>query len=307
MKIFFPFFLLTAVCVAATAQIPTHLQLAGYEMTWCDDFSGDCLNRDYWNVEVNGTGCGNNELQFYIDSLATVCVEDGNLVLTATRTPYGNHEFISGRVNTKDKFTFKYGLVEASIKLPKTANGLWPAFWMMGNDITSNSWPLCGETDILEMGHFDGINASTQDRLFNGAVHCGTTSKSHRQQVGAYTSPYSLQDGKYHKFYVLWTSQSIQMYVDDNEEPYFVVDITDRDSENGTGYFFQKPFFFLFNLAVGGNFPDINTADDVTALQNGSASMYVDYVRVYQPSAPRVEPSRNNELQYSEYNEPHNH
>ena len=107
----------------------------GYKLVWKDNFDGSALNRDYWNVEVNGSGCGNNELQYYVDNADNVAVRDGNLVITARRQDYDGHAFTSGRVNTCGKVGFTYGIVEARIKLPKTANGLWPAFWMMGDDI----------------------------------------------------------------------------------------------------------------------------------------------------------------------------
>lgn len=143
----------------------------GYKLVWEDNFDGSALNRDYWNVEVNGSGCGNNELQYYVDNADNVAVRDGNLVITARRQDYDGHAFTSGRVNTCGKVGFTYGIVEARIKLPKTANGLWPAFWMMGDDIKECGWPACGETDVLEMGHADGIMDGTQERLFNGALH----------------------------------------------------------------------------------------------------------------------------------------
>mgnify|MGYP004514311545 CR=1 FL=1 len=135
----------------------------GYKLVWKDNFDGSALNRDYWNVEVNGSGCGNNELQYYVDNADNVAVRDGNLVITARRQDYDGHAFTSGRVNTCGKVGFTYGIVEARIKLPKTANGLWPAFWMMGDDIKECGWPACGETDVLEMGHADGIMDGTQD------------------------------------------------------------------------------------------------------------------------------------------------
>lgn len=116
----------------------------GYKLVWKDNFDGSALNRDYWNVEVNGSGCGNNELQYYVDNADNVAVRDGNLVITARRQDYDGHAFTSGRVNTCGKVGFTYGIVEARIKLPKTANGLWPAFWMMGDDIKECGWPACG-------------------------------------------------------------------------------------------------------------------------------------------------------------------
>src|SRR5690606_33820583 len=92
---------------------------------------------------------------------------------TAKKETFGGKPATSGRINSVGKKYFKHGKVEASIKLPKTANGLWPAFWMMGNDYPTVGWPACGEIDILEMGHSKGITNKTQDRFFNGALHWG--------------------------------------------------------------------------------------------------------------------------------------
>ena len=150
----------------------------GYKLVWQDLFDNGELNPLRWNIEVNGNGGGNAELQYYTDSENNVHVGDdgqgnGCLILTARRENYKNKNFTSGRLNSMNLVTFTHGKIEASIKLPKTANGLWPAFWMMGNDWQSVGWPKCGETDILEMGNSEGIKNGTQDRFFNGACHWG--------------------------------------------------------------------------------------------------------------------------------------
>lgn len=271
-------FALAAAPVAAGASGPGE----EYVLVWEDDFNGAELNRSYWNVEINGTGCGNAELQYYVDNASNVGVRDGNLVLTARRQAHEGKDFTSGRINTLGKVAFTYGIIEARIKFPKTADGLWPAFWMMGNDIREEGWPRCGETDILEMGHANGIKDGTQERLFNGALHWGISSAEHRQHVGDSVSGYSLQDGKYHLFKVVWTPKEIAMYVDNAENPYLRLDISDKSDKGKAGYYFHKDNFILFNLAVGGNFPGIHEADGITALKGGEAEMLVDYVRVYQ-------------------------
>lgn len=285
-----------ASAIVACAALPVQADSApeGYVLLWSDEFDGTELDRDIWNIEINDTGCGNHELQYYIDSPSTVSVADGCLSLTACRRELDGHSFVSGRINTHGKFTFTYGIVEASIKLPQTADGLWPAFWMMGDDIATGGWPFCGETDILEMGHADGIGAGTQDRLFNGALHWGPDRDSHFQKVGDRTAPYSLQDGKFHRFRTVWTPEAISMYVDDMAEPYLTVDITDSSMPESPGRYFHKPAFILLNLAVGGDFPGIHSQEHVTALSvpDGEASMEVDYVRVYVPASDTAAYSR---------------
>lgn len=277
-----PFSKILLFAVAATVGANAHAapKTDGMKLVWEDDFNGTDLNRDYWNVEVNGSGCGNNELQYYVDDADNVSVRDGNLVLTAIRRHYGNHAFTSGRVNTLGKVEFTYGVVEARVRLPKTANGLWPAFWMMGADIKNVGWPRCGETDILEMGHADGIKACTQDRLFNGAQHWGTSTDTHCQSVAASTHPSSLQDGEYHLFTVVWTPDKIEMYVDNADEPYLKSDISAASDKHD---YFNKANFLLFNLAVGGDFPDIHNPANITASHGDvTGEMLVDYVRIYQ-------------------------
>ena len=135
----------------------------GYELIWSDEFDGDSLNTDNWTPEYGGHGWGNNELQFYTGRKENVDVRDGKLVMTAQKEDYNGSPVTSARLITLGKFEFRYGYVVASIKLPKTANGLWPAFWMMGNDIKSLGWPNCGEIDILEMGHSNGITDGTSE------------------------------------------------------------------------------------------------------------------------------------------------
>ena len=176
-------YLLPALLMAATTAFAADSQSGtgetdGYKLVWQDLFDFGTLNPDRWNIEVNGSGGGNNELQFYTDRSENVRVGDdgkgnGCLILTARRENYNNRNFTSGRINSKTKVAFTHGKIEASIKIPTTANGLWPAFWMMGNDYDQVGWPRCGETDIMEMGHSNGINRGVSDRFFNGACHWG--------------------------------------------------------------------------------------------------------------------------------------
>lgn len=203
-------------------------------------------------------------------------MEDGDLVITARRESHSGATATSARLITRDKVTFKYGYVVASIRLPKTANGLWPAFWMMGNDFSSVGWPRCGEIDILEMGNATGIAAGTQDRYLNGACHWGQSYANHL------TNAYSLQDGEFHTFTCVWDENFIRMYIDieahPDARPYFEMRILD---DMGGANCFRKENFLLLNMAVGGNFPGVHDIGGVTALTSGSASMYVDYVRVF--------------------------
>jgi beta-glucanase (GH16 family) len=250
----------------------------GYTLSWSDEFDGSTLDTANWNTQT-GTGSGgwgNAELQYYTSRPENVRVEGGNLVITARRESYEGAPATSARLTTMNKVRFRYGYVVASIKLPKTADGLWPAFWMMGNDFQTVGWPECGEIDILEMGHSDGISAGTQDRFLNGACHWGQSYARHT------TYGYPLQDGKFHTYTCVWDEEYIRMYIDrethPDAAPYFEMKILD---DMGGADCFRKESFLLLNLAVGGNFPGIHDIGGVTALASGSAEMEVDYVRVF--------------------------
>ena len=213
---------------------------------------------------------------------------EGCLILTAKKESFGGMPATSGRINSAGKKAFLYGRIDGRIRLPQTANGLWPAFWMMGDDIDAVGWPRCGEIDILEMGNSNGIARGTQDRYFNGACHWGFyRDGNYPMYAEDSTSDYSLQEG-FNLWTIVWTETGIKMYLDldiyPETEPYYEIGV-DGTGDWATSLYFRKPFHILLNLAVGGRFTGItgnDNIDRVTALDNGPASMYVDYVRVYQ-------------------------
>ena len=266
-------------------------EVNGYHLIWQDSFDGNSLNEsENWSIEVNGNGGGNNELQYYRKENITVEKEpvsnNSCLVITARKEQYGGKSATSGRLTTQNKMSFKFGKIEASIKLPKTANGLWPAFWVLGNDISTVGWPKCGEIDIMEMGNVNGIKSNIQDRYFNGACHWGYYENGwYPNYAKSTTNDYSLQD-EFHLFTMIWDKESIKMYLDmdkyPNANPYYEMSISSFADSKSPGYYFQKQFFIIFNLAVGGNYPAIWNINNVTALNNSDAKMYIDYVKVYQ-------------------------
>ena len=228
---------------------------AGYKLAWADEFNGNSVNTDNWNFETGGWGWGNNEQEYYQADNATV--SNGNLVITAKKEMVKTNEYTSARMTTKGKREFTYGKIEARIKIP-LGQGLWPAFWMLGANIDTVSWPKCGETDIMEH-----INA---DSLFYGTIHWDNNGYA---QYGGKTVVPAPAD--YHIYSVEWDSAAIRWYVDGNK--YHEANIL--NNINGTDEF-HKPFFIILNLAVGGNWPG-QTIDQSKL----PASMYVDYVRVY--------------------------
>ena len=272
--------------IVSLALIALNGSAQDYELVFCDDFNGTELDQRVWNIEVNGNGGGNAELQYY--RAENVTVAEGCLMLTARKEDWQGKHFTSGRINSMGKAAFKHGKVEASICIPQTANGLWPAFWMMGNDMaTGTGWPNCGEIDIMEMGNSYGISHGTQDRFFNGACHWGPYANgNHPNYARSTTCDYSLQDGKFHLFTLIWDEQKVAMYLDLDQypdvEPYYVMNINDTSQENSPGRYFHKQAFILFNLAVGGHFTGIYNTDGITALASEERALMVDYVRVYQ-------------------------
>ena len=265
----------------------------GYKLVWSDDFDKETLDTTSWNIEINNTGNGNGELEYYTDHPANVTVgkdpETGAscLILTARKEKYRGKDFTSGRITTANKRVFTHGKVESRIKLPLTANGLWPAFWLLGNNYFTIGWPRCGEIDILEMGHADGIKDGNQENLFNGACHWGFWKDgNYPNYAKATANEHPLQDGKFHLFTLEWDDKSIKMFLDQDKnpkmKPYYDMNIENKDGEWAAGHYFNHDFFILFNLAVGGHFTGITDSKDITALNNGEAKMYVDWVRVYQ-------------------------
>ncbi len=258
----------------------------GYKLVWQENFNGENLNTDVWNIEINGDGGGNQELQYY--SNGSVKVRDGNLELTARRKNINGRKFASGRINTRDRMYFTHGKIEFRVWLPETKNGLWPAVWALGQSYGEVGWPRCSEIDFVEMGNAYGISHGTQDRYFNGACHWGFYKNGgYPNYANAVTAPYSMQDG-YHIFTVIWDAAAVKMYYDLDRDPdrapYFQMNLTDMEGDWATGRYFHQPVFLVMNLAVGGLFTGILNPDGITALpqEKDERTMYVDWVKIYQ-------------------------
>ncbi|QKG56598.1 family 16 glycosylhydrolase [Hymenobacter sp. BRD128] len=233
---------------------PRITQAQTYQLVWSDEFTNGIGPN--WQFETgNNNGWGNNEKEYYQAANATVA--NGVLQITAKKESVGGFGYTSARMKTQNLKDFKFGRIEARIKLP-LGQGLWPGFWMMGSNISSVGWPQCGEIDIMEH-----INA---DNTIYGTAHW--YSGGHAQ----YGKTMTTTAGDWHVYSVEWTPTAINWFVDGVQ--YCAFNIT-----NGTGntQAFQNPFFILLNLAVGGNLP--GQAIDDTKLP---ATMYVDYVRVSQ-------------------------
>ncbi len=251
----------------------------GGNLVWDDEFNGNSINPANWTYDLGGGGWGNNELETYTTTNASIqTVPDGNnlvscLVITAQRDASGN--WTSSRLNTQGLQNFTYGKIEARIKLPY-GNGMWPAFWMLGSNLKQVGWPNCGETDILEMIGGNG-SPSPGTQLSDSTVY-GTIHWYNSSSVYPYASfqpeKFSLSTGKFadafHTFGIIWNSTSITYYIDGKPTASVTPDKT-------TGSTFQQPFFLILNLAVGGDWPGPPNSSTVSP-----QTMDVDWVRVYQ-------------------------
>ena len=248
------------------AGYTTPVTYPGYSLVWSDEFSGTNLDLSVWNQEIgNGNnGWGNNELEYYTNSTRNTFVSSGNLIIEARRETFGDFLYTSGRMTTQGKKYFKFGRIDIRAKLPY-GQGIWPALWMLGINISSAGWPACGEIDIMELiGSFPGRVTGTMHWKPLGA---SSTNKG---------ANYSLSSGdfsqQFHVFSIVWTQDNIKWYVDD--QLFLNNTAFDVGSAN---YPFNAEQFFIFNVAVGGNWPG---APDYTTLF--PQRMFVDYIRVFQ-------------------------
>jgi beta-glucanase (GH16 family) len=248
--------------------IPIVGQKPAWRLVWSDEFNGpdgSGVDPTKWVPETGGNGWGNNELEYYTDRTANAYLQNGSLVIQANQETFGNRSYTSARLKTQDKFAQKYGRFEARIKVPQ-GQGLWPAFWMLGDNINQPGfeWPNCGEIDIME-------NIGREPSIVHGTIH--GPGYSGGNGLGA---PYTLPSGKfaddYHLFAFEWDPDAIRWYVDGNlYETHTPADVS------GKTWVFDHPFFIIMNVAVGGIWP--GNPDATTVFPQ---KMLVDYVRVYE-------------------------
>jgi len=240
-------------------------------LVWSDEFDAAQLDPEVWFFE-NGDGSqygipgwGNNELQWYLEDSAQL--RDGMLVITAREESAGGKNYTSARLNTRDRFAFKYGRIEARIRFP-AGQGIWPAFWMLPQDNVYGTWAASGEIDIVEAVNLGGTGGNT---VF-GTIHYGGESPANRFSGNDYLVPTDATID-FHTYAFEWDATEMRWYVDD-------ILYSTQNSWSTTGAPFPAPFderfYILFNVAVGGNFPGApNSATEFPV------TMEVDYVRVY--------------------------
>ncbi len=240
-----------------------------WTLVWSDEFDGPSVDTTVWNYVTGDGGFGNNELEYYTSRLDNSYIEDGSLVIQAENVSYNGYTYTSAKMTTQGKKSFTYGRFEARIKLPQGGQGMWPAFWMMPTD-SSQGWPRCGEIDIME-----AINLLP---TIYGTIHYADIYGNHQQSGGSYTPAIS-PTNDYHIYAIEWgpvgiNGCTIRWYFDDYN---YYTATTWSTSYAPFPAPFNKPFYFILNLAVGGNWPG-NPNPSTPFPQK----MYIDYLRVYQ-------------------------
>jgi beta-glucanase (GH16 family) len=257
----------------AVMEPPLAPPSSGWTLSWSDEFNaanGSTPDESKWTYDLGGGGWGNNELETYTNRAANAQIQNGNLVITAQKETFTGtdgitRDYTSARLKTLGLFSQAYGRFEARIKIP-AGQGMWPAFWMMGNDIVAVHWPKCGEIDVME-------NIGKEPGMVHGSLHGPKTGGGTTDTTSTATLPGNQNfAADFHVYAVEWDTTEIRFYLDTNN--YATVKKADWPS-TGT-WPFDHPFFILLNFAVGGNWP--GSPDATTQFPQ---QMLVDYVRVY--------------------------
>jgi len=258
--------LLLTVCLIASCEDEETQTITTFDnLVLEENFEGGEIDSSLWSFEI-GTGengWGNNELQYYTSRPENVKVENGKLIITARKESFEGSSYTSARMISKNKFDIKYGRIEARMKMP-WGRGLWPAFWMLGDNIDEVSWPQTGEIDIMEYRGQD-------PNIVHGSVHGPGYSAGN-----AITKSFELNNDRldtgFHTYGIEWNKNYINFYIDD--ALYNQITPDDVTGE----WVFNKPFFMLLNMAVGGTFVGSPSADTVFP-----QTLEVDYIKVFKP------------------------
>jgi len=242
---------------------------SGKTLVWEENFDGTALDTDVWCYEI-GNGCdrnlcgwGNQELQYYREQ--NTRVNDGYLIIEAREETIESNNYTSSRIITKDKKEFHKGRIDIRAAMP-FGQGMWPALWMLGQNIDQVSWPACGEIDIMEMR---GGNSGGDSEVY-GTAHWGDAAGQHAQFSGKEKLDSGILYDEFHVYSIEWTDTSIRWYFDGQQ--YHSMNI-----QSTTMTEFQQEHFFIINLAVGGTFP--GNPDSTTEFPQ---RLIVDYIKVFQ-------------------------
>ncbi|HVG38425.1 MAG TPA: glycoside hydrolase family 16 protein [Pyrinomonadaceae bacterium] len=272
--------ILAAFCHLTPAQTAAP-NPAVWQLLWRDEFDGSDnspVDSSKWTAEIGGHGWGNNELEYYTDRTQNAALQSGTLAITARKETYTGadnvtRQYTSARLITKNKFAQQYGRFEARIKIPY-GQGIWPAFWMLGDNIDAAGWPACGEIDIME-------NIGREPAIVHGTIH-GPGHSGAKSISAQYSLPNKAPFADdYHTYAVEWEPNALRFYVDG----VLYTTRTPADLPSGATWVYDRPFFLLLNVAVGGSWP--GNPDATTIFPQ---TMKVDYVRVYRRAQTAAAP-----------------
>jgi beta-glucanase (GH16 family) len=245
-------------------------QREGWTLVWTDEFDGTEIDTTKWEHEVNGSGGGNNELQYYTASKANSYIKDGYIVLKAIKQNYKGKFYTSARLRTAKKADWTYGRFDIRAKLPEMQQGIWPAIWMLPTDYVYGTWPQSGEIDIMEV-------VGKEPRTLYGTIHFGDPWPNNKWKSGKLELKENVPSfsDAFHEFSVEWEPNQIRWYMDG-------VLYATRTPEDVAPHRwpFDQNFHMILNLAIGGNWP--GPPDESTTFPK---YMWVDYVRVYKKNS----------------------
>lgn len=249
--------------VLSPAPKPTPIAIPeGWNLIWHDEFDGKAIDTKNWTYDLGAGGWGNGEAEYYTARPENARLENGMLVIEARQEKYEDSYYTSARLKTQGLQSFQYGRMEGRLKVPG-GKGFWPAFWMLGSNFNGSNWPDCGEIDIME---YIGKEPDLIFGTLHGPGYSGAMGFSQWNR-----QTYNIADD-FHTYAIEWEPDQIRWYYDGVQ--YHTVSRTDIGNRE---WVFDQPFFFILNLAVGGQLPGPVGLDTVFPAQ-----FYVDYVRVYQ-------------------------
>ena len=231
-----------------------------YNLIWFEDFNDEILDTSKWNIEIRDPGWVNNELQAYTNRLDNIYIENNQLVIEGIKEHYDKAKFTSGRINTSNKFNFKYGRIEVNAKVPQV-QGVWPAIWLLSETISKEGWPKCGEIDIME-------HVNTDDIVY-GTIHTERYNHMKDNQIGGNTTVKNL-DSEFNVFGLEWDENYLVWFINDKE--YFRVS---REKYFTNNWPFDKDYFIIINQAIGGFWPGLPDSK----FQN--TKFIIDWIKVF--------------------------
>lgn len=238
-------------------------------LVWSEEFDGDSVDTEIWRYDTGSNGWGNNEWQNYTNGSNSE-VSDGTLKITANKVGSGQNvgDYTSSRMLSNE--TFLYGRIEIRAKMPTLqGNGLWPALWMLGEDIFTIGWPQCGEIDLMEYVSYNPNNVVQ-------TIHSVANNHSNGTQISTGDILLESIEEEFHNYGLIWQEDSLEFYIDTPDN--ITLTIERPENYNNDNWPFNKRYFFLLNVAVGGNWGGAQGVNDAIF----PAQMEVDYVRVYE-------------------------